>query len=74
MSKITQTGFYDTGGEPTSVVITRDGKFAIAVVDKGNNAVVLNLPDLTEVRAFKLPGQPDSIAVSPDGKYAAIAI
>lgn len=74
LSKITQTGFYDTGGEPTSVAITRDGKFAIAVVDKGNKAVVLNLPDLSEVRTFNLPGQPDSIAVSPDGKYAAIAI
>lgn len=74
LSAITQTAFYDTGGEPTSVAITRDGKFAIAVVDKGNKAVVLNLPDLTEVRAFSLPGQPDSIAVSPDGKYAAIAI
>lgn len=74
LSKITQTAFYDTGGEPTSVAVTRDGKFAIAVVDKGNKAVVLNLPDMSEVRSFNLPGQPDSIAVSPDGKYAAIAI
>ena len=74
LSKITQTGFYESGGEPTSVAITRDSKFAIAVVDKGNKAVVLNLPDLSEVRTFNLPGQPDSVAVSPDGKYAAIAI
>ena len=74
LSEIVQTGFYQTGGEPTSVAVTRDGKFAIAVVDKGNKAVVLSLPDMTEIRTFALPGQPDSIAVSPDGKYAAIAI
>ena len=74
LKAVSQTAFYQGEGEPTSVAVTRDGRFAIAVFAGTNRAVVLNLPALTVARTIELPGQPDSVAVSPDGDFAAIAI
>ncbi|WP_336027985.1 hypothetical protein [Geodermatophilus sp. FMUSA9-8] len=77
-----QAGAVDVGGEPTSVAVTRDGRFALAVVDDTDGAftapsgrlVVIDLRTLAVVTEKPLGGQPDSIGLSPDGRYAAIAI
>ncbi|MGY1715145.1 hypothetical protein ACI78R_11855 [Geodermatophilus sp. SYSU D01106] len=77
-----QAGAVDVGGEPTSVAVTRDGRFALAVVDDTDGAftapsgrlVVIDLRTLAVVTERPLGGQPDSIGLSPDGRYAAIAI
>lgn len=77
-----ETGALEMGGEPTSVTVTPDGKWALAVVAALPNAtpigqnklVVIDLSDRSIERTINLGGQPDSIAVSPDGRYAAIAI
>lgn len=65
----------DTGGEPTSVTTTPDGKWALAVVNAAQSKLlVVNMSDRSIETTINLSGQPDSIAVSPDGRYAAIAI
>jgi DNA-binding beta-propeller fold protein YncE len=74
LSKISQTGFYRGTGSPTSVAITPDNRFAIAVFEGSNRMVVLNIASRTAVRTVALPGQPDCVSISSDGKFAAIAI
>lgn len=74
LAAVSQSGFYQGEGSPTSVATTRDNRFALAVFEGTNRLVALNIADRSVARTFNLPGQPDSIAVSPDGRYAAIAI
>ena len=63
-------------GEPTSVGVTPNGRYALVVVH--GNPDHLAVVDLKRLSAppviHTLGGQPDSIAISPDGRYAAIAI
>jgi DNA-binding beta-propeller fold protein YncE len=74
-------GGVPVNGEPTSVAVTRNGRFALAVVDTSpsftapsGELAVIDLRSATVVRTIPLGGQPDSIAVSPDGSVAAVAI
>ena len=72
----TRAGSLAVPGEPTSVAVTPDGAWALAVVH-GSSQDVLVVVDL-KTRAIHstiaLGGQPDSIAISADGRYAAVAI
>jgi len=63
-------------GEPTSVAITPNGRWALAVVHgTPDHLAIFDLNNLALPPVIKnLGGQPDSIAISPDGRYAAIAI
>ncbi|SDF13702.1 hypothetical protein SAMN05660485_02647 [Blastococcus fimeti] len=77
----TALGTVPVGGEPTSVAVTRDGRFALAVVDTSvsftepsGELAVIDLRSRAVVRTLALGGQPDSIAISPDGSVAAVAI
>lgn len=74
LNAVTQIGAVDTGGSPTSVAVTRDGAFALVVVDNPNRLLVINIATRNIVSTRNLNGQPDSIVVSPDGRFAAIAI
>ncbi|MGY2127263.1 hypothetical protein [Blastococcus sp. SYSU DS0617] len=74
-------GAVPVGGEPTSVAVTRDGRFALAVVDTSSSftapsgeLAVIDLRARAVVRTLPLGGQPDSIAISPRGSVAAVAI
>ena len=74
-------GVVPVDGEPTSVTVTRDGRYALAVVDTSpsftrpsGELAVIDLRTRTVVRTIQLGGQPDSIALSPNGSVAAIAI
>jgi DNA-binding beta-propeller fold protein YncE len=72
---LTVLGRLDVTGSPTSVTITKDGRFVLAVVDGApDELLVVNLQARTILRRIPLGGQPDCIALSPDGRYAAIAI
>ncbi len=66
---------FKTGGEPTSVAYTRDGKWALAAI-KGTPArlAVLDSKTYRLQRDLKFNGQPDCVAVSPDGRFAAVAV
>jgi DNA-binding beta-propeller fold protein YncE len=68
-------------GEPTSVAVTRDGRYALVSVDTSTSAaspsgelVVLDVRTRLVLATLQLGGQPDSIALSPDGRYAAFAV
>lgn len=63
-------------GEPTSVAVTPDGRWALVAVHgaKQDTLVVVNLDTRAIDTTVDLGGQPDSIAISADGRYAAIAI
>lgn len=74
-------GTVQLDGEPTSVAVTRDGRYALAVVDTSpsfaepsGELAVIDLRTRTVVRTIALGGQPDSIAISPKGSVAAVAI
>jgi hypothetical protein len=76
-----QLGTVAVDGEPTSVAVTRDGRYALVSVDTSASStalsgvlVVLDVRTRQVVTTLPLGGQPDSIALSPDGQYAAIAI
>ncbi|WP_432509269.1 hypothetical protein [Kineococcus auxinigenes] len=77
-----ETGTVEVGGEPTSVAVTRDGRFALVAVDTSDgestapsgNLAVVDTRTLRVVRTIDLGGQPDSVAISPDGHRAAVAI
>lgn len=76
-----QVGTVGVGGEPTSVTVTRDGRYALVTVDTSasftnpsGSLVVVDLRTQGIVETLALGGQPDSIAVSPDGSVAAVAI
>jgi hypothetical protein len=67
-------------GEPTSVAVTNDGQYAVAVVNTSPNFVnttgllyVINLSTAAIVAKLDLPGQPDSIKVAPS-PYHRLAI
>jgi len=69
-------------GEPTSVLVTPDARFVVAVVRggaPGNRALVIRFADALEgmpavVHEIPLPGEPDAIAASDGGAYLAVAI
>ena len=65
-------------GEPTSVVITPDAKYAIVsifVKEKPGQLLFFNMSDRKQVASLTLPGiGPDSIAITPDGKKLVVAI
>ena len=69
-----QTSVLDMGGSPTSVAITRHGRYALVAVSGTDDLAVVRLSTREIVRRIPLGGQPDCVAVSPDGFYAAIAI
>jgi hypothetical protein len=73
------TGFFDVGGEPTSVDI--HGDYAVVVVNTSDDYVntsgelhVFSIADWKLLKTFQLGGQPDSVAWSADGKYVVVAI
>lgn len=69
-------------GEPTSVAVTPDGRYALAAVDTTDGdfanpsgyLAVVSVAGRGVVRTVDLGGQPDSISVSPDGSVAGIAM
>jgi hypothetical protein len=69
-------------GEPTSVLITPDMRFVVAVVkggSAGDRALVIRFQDALDgtpsvLRSIPLPGEPDSIAASHNGRHLAVAI
>jgi DNA-binding beta-propeller fold protein YncE len=76
-----QLGVVPVDGEPTSVTVTRDGRYALVVVDTSASFAepsgelsVIDLRTRTIVATVPLGGQPDSIALSPKGSTAAVAI
>ncbi len=69
-----QTGVLAMGGSPTSVAITRHGRYALVAVSGPDDLAVVHLGTREIVRRIPLFGQPDCVAISPDGFYAAIAI
>lgn len=76
-----QLGAVQVGGEPTSVAVTRGGRYALVAVDTSTSftepsgsLVVVDLRAREAIRALDLGGQPDSVALSPDGSVAAIAV
>ncbi|SOE02903.1 hypothetical protein [Blastococcus haudaquaticus] len=76
-----QLGVIAVGGSPTSVTVTKDGRYALVGVDTTTDLTapsgvlaVVELRSRQIVRTIDLGGQPDSVALSPDGRYAALAI
>lgn len=76
-----QLGTVPVDGEPTSVAVTRNGRYALVAVDTSpsfvapsGQLVVLEVRTRRVVAVLDLGGQPDSVALSPDGRYAAIAV
>lgn len=76
-----QIGTVAVEGEPTSVIVTRDGRYALVTVDTSESSttpsgslVVVDLRSGAIVEELALGGQPDSIAISPDGSVAAVAV
>ncbi len=76
-----QLGAVPVDGEPTSVAVTRDGRYALVAVDTSpsftapsGELVVLDVRTRRVVSTLQLGGQPDSVALSPDGDFAAIAV
>jgi DNA-binding beta-propeller fold protein YncE len=70
-----QIGFLPVTGEPTSVAITPDGRWALAVVrGTTHHLLVIDVKSRRAVRKVLLGGQPDCITISRDGRYAAIAV
>jgi hypothetical protein len=69
-------GILPVAGEPTSVAVTPNGRWVLAVIHGDTDHVAIyDTRDLSAAPVIKgLGGQPDSIAISPDGRYAAIAI
>jgi DNA-binding beta-propeller fold protein YncE len=76
-----QLGAVPVAGEPTSVAVTRDGRYALVAVDTSTtftspsgDLVVLDVRTRRVVSTLPLGGQPDSVALSPDGRYAVVAV
>ena len=71
-----EAGVLPVAGEPTSVAITPNGRWLLAVVHgEPDHVAIFDVENLSAAPVIKnLGGQPDSIAVSRDGRYAAIAI
>jgi hypothetical protein len=62
------------GGEPTSVAITPDGRWALVAVSGPDDLAVVNVATREIARRIPLFGQPDCVAINRSGKFAAIAI
>lgn len=76
-----QLGAVPVAGEPTSVAVTRDGRYALVAVDTSTSftspsgdLVVLDVRTRSVLTTLPLGGQPDSVALSPDGRYAVVAV
>ena len=75
-----ELGKIAVAGTPTSVAITPDGLWALAVVHGDaaemqiDHVAVVRVSDGSLERVIPLGGQPDSIALSAEGRYAAIVI
>ena len=76
-----QLGTIAVDGEPTSVAVSRHGRYGLVVVDTtedltqpSGNLSVVDLRTRQIITVIDLGGQPDAIAISPDGSVAAIAI
>lgn len=71
-----EAGILTVAGEPTSVAITPNGRWVLAVVHgEPDHVAVFDVTDLMAAPVLiELEGQPDSVAISADGRYAAIAI
>ena len=69
-----QIGVLAMGGEPTSVAITPNGRWALVAVAGPNDLAVVCLATLEILTRIPLFGQPDCVAISPNGRFAAIAI
>jgi len=68
-------GTYPAKQEPTSVAVTKNGKWALGVVnDVPGRLDILDMKTRQLQREITFPGQPDCIVVSKDGRFAAIAI
>lgn len=73
------TGMLLVGGEPTSLALTRDGRWGLTCVratspGEKSQLVVFALATRRIVRRIPLSGQPDCLKISADNRYAAIAI
>jgi hypothetical protein len=64
----------DMGGEPTSVAITPNGRFALVCVSGPNDLAVVKMATREIVRRIPLFGQPDSIDIGALGFHAVIVI
>jgi len=76
-----QTGVVPMSGEPTSVAVTRNGRYALVAVDTSASFTapsgtleVVDLRTRRTIASLELGGQPDSVALSPDGRFAAVAM
>jgi DNA-binding beta-propeller fold protein YncE len=76
-----EIGTLSVPGEPTSVAVTKDGKWALVAVNTSasftrpsGELLVVNPKTRSITRSIDLGGQPDSVAVSSDRCFAAIAI
>ena len=79
---VRELGTVELEGEPTSVAVTPDGRYALAVVDTTDGdfanpsgyLAVVSVAGRGVVRTVDLGGQPDSISIAPDGSVAGIAM
>jgi DNA-binding beta-propeller fold protein YncE len=79
---VRELGTVALAGEPTSVAVTPDGRYALAVVDTTDGdfanpsgyLAVVSVAGRGIVRTLDLGGQPDSISIAPDGSVAGIAM
>ena len=79
---VRELGTVALDGEPTSVAVTPDGRYALAVVDTtdgdfahpSGHLAVVSVAGRGIVRTVDLGGQPDSISIAPDGSVAGIAV
>ena len=68
-------GSFEAKQEPTSVAVSKNGKWALGVVnDVPGRLDILDMKTRRLQREITFPGQPDCVAVSPDGRFAAIAV
>ncbi|WP_432563385.1 hypothetical protein [Kineococcus sp. SYSU DK003] len=77
-----ELGTVELEGEPTSVTVTPDGRYALVAVDTTDGdfedpsgyLAVISVAGRGVVRTLDLGGQPDSIALAPDGTVGAVAV
>ncbi|WP_339273981.1 stalk domain-containing protein [Paenibacillus sp. FSL W8-0426] len=84
VSVLQTVSFHDLSpkAEVTSVTVSKDGKYGLAVVRTGDTdteankgiLAVVDLDSYRTVKTYELGIGPDSIALSPDGQHAVIAI
>jgi YVTN family beta-propeller protein len=59
-----------TGGEPTSIAITPDGKYAYVTDSEDESVSVIETGLRRNVATIEVGANPFGIAITPDGKYA----